>query len=83
LATSSDGKAWTAQEGTDAHAQQQAEGPMLDLGYVMVVGQLGSTSPAGSSAGSGGSSSIRTFLLVAAVCVGLIGIGFLLRSRRA
>jgi hypothetical protein len=84
LATSTDGTAWTEQEGTDAHAQQQAEGPMRDLGYVMVVGRLGSAPSAGPSATGGGSGSpLRTVLLVAAVCIGLLGAGLVARSRRS
>ncbi len=55
LYTSPDGKTWTAQEGSDSLAQQQAEGPMPALGYVMVAGEPGASTvtPAGSSRGLG------------------------------
>ena len=41
LYTSPDGQTWTAQEGSDSLAQQQAEGPVPELGYVMVAGEAG------------------------------------------
>ena len=80
LYTSPDGKTWTAQEGSDSLAQQQAEGPMPALGYVMVAGEPGASTvtPAGSS---GGSSSTAIVLIVLAACVGLIGLGLIVRGR--
>ena len=65
------GRAWTAQQGSDSLAQQQAEGPVPELGYVMVTGEAGpSATPSGSSSGS---SSVAIILIVLAACVGLIG----------
>jgi hypothetical protein len=81
LATSTDGRTWSVQDGTDSHALQQAEGPLPDLGYVAVVGTPGSPSPAPGSSSS--SRSLATWLIVAAVCVGLIGVALIVRSRSA
>ncbi len=80
LYTSPDGKTWTAQEGSDSLAQQQAEGPMPALGYVMVAGKPGASTvtPAGGSSGSG---STAIVLIVLAACVGLIGLGLIVRGR--
>jgi hypothetical protein len=78
VATSPDGRTWTVQEGADSHALQQAEGPVPDLGYVQVVGALGVPTAAG---GGGGSTTLATGLIVAAVCVGLVGLGLVLRGR--
>jgi hypothetical protein len=80
MATSPDGAAWTIQEGTDAHALQQVEGLVPDLGYTVVVGVLGSLTPSASGE-AGGSRTLAIGLLVAAACVGLVGVGLLLRSR--
>jgi hypothetical protein len=80
VATSADGRAWTMQEGTDAHALQQVEGPVPDLGYAVVVGVPGSPA-ASASGGASGSRTLAIGLIVAAVCVGLVGVGLLLRSR--
>jgi hypothetical protein len=80
LFTSPDGTTWTAQDGSDSLAQQQAEGPMPTLGYVMVAGDPGATSvtPAG---GSSNSTSVAIVLIVLAACVGLIGLGLIVRGR--
>jgi hypothetical protein len=80
LYASPDAKTWTAQEGSDSLAQQQAEGPMPELGYVMVAGEPGASTvtPAGSSGGSG---STAIVLIVLAACVGLIGLGLIVRGR--
>ena len=80
ITTSPDGQTWTAQEGSDSLAQQQAEGSMPELGYVMVTGDAGAVplTPAG---GSTGSSSTAIVLIVLAACVGLIGLGLIVRGR--
>ena len=80
LYTSPNGKTWTAQEGSDSLAQQQAEGPVPALGYVMVAGEAGTSTvtPAGSSGGSGNTAIV---LIVLAACVGLIGLGLIVRGR--
>jgi hypothetical protein len=81
IATSPDGRTWTLEDGTDSHPLQQVEGSVATLGYVQVVGVLGSASP--SSPGQGGNSrSLALGLIVAAICVGLLGVGLILRSRR-
>jgi hypothetical protein len=80
LTTSPDGQTWTAQEGSDSLAQQQAEGPVPELGYVMVTGEAGA-SPVTPSGGSGGSSNTAIILIVLAACVGLVGIGLIFRAR--
>ena len=81
LYTSPDGQTWTAQEGSDSLAQQQAEGPMPELGYVMVAGETGEASTVTPAGGSSGSSSTAIVLIVIAACVGLIGLGLLERGR--
>ncbi|MGZ5213867.1 MAG: hypothetical protein ACXWXM_09175 [Actinomycetota bacterium] len=84
LYTSLDGKAWTAREGSDSLAQQQAEGPMPTLGLVMVAGEAGAsplTPAGGSGGGSGGSTSTAIVLIVLAAAVGLVGLGLLVRGR--
>jgi hypothetical protein len=78
--TSADGQTWTAQEGSDSLAQQQAEGPVPELGYVVVAGEAG-PSPVSPSGGSSGSSSTAIILIVLAACVGLIGLGLIVRGR--
>jgi hypothetical protein len=50
------------------------------LGFIMVVGKQGA--PPSSRTAGGGSDLTATILLVAAVCVGLVGIGLILRNRR-
>jgi hypothetical protein len=80
--TSPDGQTWTAQEGSDSLAQQQAEGSVPELGYVMVAGEAG-PSPVAPSGGSSGSSSTAIILIVLAACVGLIGLGLIVRGRGA
>jgi hypothetical protein len=82
LATSEDGRAWTLEDGVDSHALQQVEGTVPALGYVQVVGALGSPSPS-TSGGGGSNRTLALGLIVAAVCVGLLGAGLILRSRSA
>jgi hypothetical protein len=81
LYTSKDGKAWTAQEGSDSLAQQQAEGPLPLLGYVLVAGAPGASPSASSGGTGGGSSNTAVVLIVLAACVGLIGLGLIVRGR--
>jgi hypothetical protein len=80
LYTSPDGQTWEAQEGSDSLAQQQAEGPMPALGFVMVAGDPGA-SPLTPAGASGGSTSVAIVLIVLAGCVGLVGLGLLMRGR--
>jgi hypothetical protein len=81
LYTSPDGQTWTAQQGSDSIAQQQAEGPVPELGYVVVAGET-SASPVSPSGGSGGSSNTAIILIVLAACVGLVGLGLIIRGRK-
>jgi hypothetical protein len=82
VATSQDGQTWTVQEGVDSHALQQVEGPVPTLGYAQVVGELGTPSPTVSAGPDAGTSrGLALGLIVAAVCVGLLGVGLILRSR--
>jgi hypothetical protein len=86
LHTSPDGQTWTSQEGSDSLAQQQAEGPLPTLGFVLVAGKPGASplTPAGGTGapgGSGGSTNTAIALIVLAACVGLIGLGLIVRGR--
>jgi len=78
--TSTDGRTWATQEGSDSLAQQQAEGPVPSLGYMMVAGEAGA-SPAEPAGGSTGSTSTAIVLIVLAACVGLVGLGLIVRGR--
>lgn len=81
LFTSPDGTAWQEKAGTDSLAAQQAEGPMPELGYVL-VGGTGAASLSASPADAGsGSNTMTIALIVAAACLGLVGIGLMLRGR--
>jgi len=82
IATSPTGKSWTPQEGTDSIVQQQTEGPMTELGYVMAVGkQPPRTASASAAPSSTGGRSLTLILVVAAACVGLVGLGLIVRGR--
>jgi hypothetical protein len=82
LYTSPDGKIWTQQEGSDSRAQQQAEGPMPSLGFVLVAGEAGASTVTPASTSSGGStSSTGIVLLVIAASIGLMGLGLIVRGR--
>ena len=83
LLTSPDGTAWQQQEGSDSLAAQQAEGPMPELGYVLVGGKGAASLSASPAGGGGGSSTTAIALIVAAACLGLVGIGLLLRGRES
>jgi hypothetical protein len=74
--------AWTSLKSTDSVAQQQVQARIPGLG-TFVVGGVPAPSPAApSDAGGGGSQTTAAVLLILAGCVLLIGIGFLVRSRR-
>ncbi len=79
---SPDGTAWEKQAGSDSLAQQQAEGPLPALGYAVVAGKKDATPITPAPSGSGGNRSATIILIVAAACVGLVGIGLLVRGRR-
>ena len=82
LYVSAEGTAWGRQEGSDSLAQQQAEGPMPELGYVVVAGKKSATPISPPPSGSSGTNTTSIVLIVAAVCVGLVGIGLVVRGRR-
>ena len=82
LYVSTEGTTWDKQEGSDSLAQQQAEGPMPELGYVVVAGKQSASPISPSPSGSGGTNTTSIALIVVAVCVGLVGIGLLVRGRR-
>lgn len=81
LFTSPDGTAWQEREGSDSLATQQAEGPVPELGYVLVGGTGGASLSPSPADGGGGSKTVAIALIVLAACVGLVGIGLLLRGR--
>jgi hypothetical protein len=79
LFTSRTGKTWNTQEGSDSLALQQAEGPVPTLGYVLVAGRAGpSVTPAGAASSS---TNIAMVLIVLAACIGLVGLGLIVRGR--
>jgi hypothetical protein len=82
LYTTPDGKTWMKQEGSDSLAQQQAEGPMPSLGDVLVAGEAGAptVTPASTSPGASKSSTFIVLIVIAA-CIGLIGLGLIVRGR--
>ena len=81
LYTSPDGKTWSKQEGSDSLAQQQAEGPMPSLGDVLVAGEAGAPTVTPTTGSGGSSSSTAIVLLVVAACIGLMGLGLIVRGR--
>ena len=82
ISTSADGSTWTTLKGTDTPAVQEAEGKTGSLGYAVVSGRLLATSsPDGSDGATGNGTSPATIVLVIAVCVLLVGVGLLFRSR--
>ena len=83
LLTSPDGTAWQEQKGSDSLAAQQAEGPMPELGYALVGGKGAASLSASPADSGGGSSTTAIALIVAAACLGLVGIGLLLRGRES
>ena len=81
LYTTVDGKSWTKQEGSDSLAQQQAEGPMPSLGDVLVAGDAGASNTPASTSSGGSKTSTFIVLIVLAACIGLIGVGLIVRGR--
>jgi hypothetical protein len=73
---SADGRAWARLATMDAPAQQQAQASLERPGIVVVGG-----TPAPIVAASPGASRLAIALLVAAGCLLLVGLGFLLRAR--
>jgi hypothetical protein len=82
--SSIDGQTWTLRSGSDSLATQQTEGAIPDLGFAQVAGELSSHSP--TPAQGSGSNSSRTLaigFIVGAICLLLVGVGLLLRTRRS
>jgi hypothetical protein len=73
---------WKDLESTDSAAQQQVQARIPGLGTFVVAG-VPAPSPVAPAEGGGGSNTTAVVLLVLAGCTLLVGIGFLLRSRRA
>jgi hypothetical protein len=78
---SPDGQTWQTLDSSDSTAQQQSEANVPGFGTVSVAGVIGATQP--STASESGRTTLAIVLLVLAGCAMLIGIGLLLRSRRA
>jgi hypothetical protein len=78
---SATGTSWKDLETTDSAAQQQVQARIPGLGTFVVAGVPG-PSPVAPAESGGGSNTTAIVLLVLAGCALLVGIGFLLRSRR-
>ena len=78
---SPDGQTWQTLDSSDSTAQQQSEANVPGFGTVTVAGVLGASPSATTS--ESGRTTLAIVLLVLAGCAMLIGIGLLLRSRRA
>jgi hypothetical protein len=78
---SANGSTWKDLETTDSAAQQQVQARVPGLGTFVVAG-VPAPSPVAPAESAGGSNTTATVLLVLAGCALLVGIGFLLRSRR-
>ena len=78
---SPDGQTWQTLDSSDSTAQQQSEANVPGFGTVTVAGVLGASPSA--TASESGRTTLAIVLLVLAGCAMLIGIGLLLRSRRA
>ena len=78
---SSDGQTWQPLDSSDSTALQQSEANVPGFGTVTVAGVLGASPSATTS--ESGRTTLAIVLLVLAGCAMLIGIGLLLRSRRA
>jgi hypothetical protein len=84
IASSLDGKRWTVRKGNDFAASQQVEAPVPTLGYVVVAGVPGPAPVVVTPLASGsGSKAVALGLIVAAGCALLVGLGLVLRNRRA
>jgi hypothetical protein len=79
---SATGAAWKDLESTDSAAQQQVQARIPGFGTFVVAGVPAPSPVAPADDGGGGSNTTAVVLLVLAGCALLVGIGFLLRSRR-
>lgn len=78
---SATGTSWKDLETTDSAAQQQVQARIPGPGTFVVAG-VPAPSPVAPAESGGGSNTTAIVLLVLAGCALLVGIGFLLRSRR-
>jgi hypothetical protein len=85
MSASDDGTKWTSLKGNDFTQTQQVEAVVPSLGYVVVSGVPGPAPVSVSPPGSGGGklNGIAIGLFVAAGCALLVGIGLVLRNRKA
>jgi hypothetical protein len=84
MATSPDGKRWTVRKGNDFVTSQEVETPVPLLGYVVVAGIPGTVPVIVTQVpSSSGSRAVALGLIVAAGCALLVGLGLVLRNRRA
>ena len=80
---SATGASWKDLETTDSVAQQQVQAKIPNLGTFVVAGVPAPSPVAPAESGGGGSNTTAVVLLVLAGCGLLVGIGLLLRGRRA
>jgi len=80
---SATGAGWTDLESTDSAAQQQVQARIAGFGTYVVAGVPAPSPVAPADGGGGGTNTTALVLLVLSGCALLVGIGFLLRSRRA
>ena len=78
---SATGTSWKDLETTDSPAQQQVQAGIPGLGTFVAAG-VPAPSPVAPAESGGGSNTTAVVLLVLAGCALLVGVGFLLRSRR-
>ena len=84
MAFSPDGTSWSVRTGTEFLANQQVEAQVPGLGYVVVAGIPGPTPVTASPVPKGGGANVVALgLIVAAGCALLVGLGLVLRNRRA
>jgi hypothetical protein len=85
MTSSPDGRRWTVREGNDFVGSQQVEAVVPELGYVVVAGVpgLAPVIPSPLPSGGGSSKALALGLIVAAGCALLVGLGLVLRNRRA
>lgn len=84
MASSPTGTSWHIRKGTDFLANQQVEAQVPDLGYVVVAGIPGPAPVIASPVPKGsGANVVALGLIVAAGCALLVGLGLVLRNRRA
>jgi hypothetical protein len=79
--SSPDGTSWRNVDGSHSGAQQQIAAEVAELGFLEVAGALATVSPTTAPPTAGGANTLAIGLLVAAACMGLLGVGLILRGR--